>query len=188
MNDPCPAVVYLIVSPLRALAPACVAVAVLAPSALGATVDRTLRCATEEQGGLQLLQIESNAMTKSHGFWFPSEVTVATGGQTTLLRFLSSNKGLVFDRSRCSDGGGIPLGAAKLPTFGTLAQGDRTWLRARCFVGASVVLRVRLIQDEATRPLRATVAIRTASGTPLAFLRWTRARVSLHAARGCETA
>jgi hypothetical protein len=127
-------------------------------------------------------------MSKSHGFWFPSEVTVATGGQTTLLRFLSSNKGLVFDRSRCSDGGGIPLGAAKLPAIGTLRRGDRTWLRARCFVGAKVVLRFRLVQDEAARPLTAAVAIRSASGTPLAFLRWTRGRVSLHAAKGCETA
>jgi hypothetical protein len=176
---------------LTSIALAAVAAAAISAAAVlataqgtGATVDRTVSCATQVQGGLHVFEIQ----TFLKGPQFPTSGVQIMSQQQLLVGFNTLNtEPLIVDTGSCRPvKRRFPLTAAKLPSAGTFTPGY-TNFSARCPLGGRVLVRVRLGLDAQGRPRHALVAVRMEKGNrPVAFLQWSAKRVTASIIRACD--
>jgi hypothetical protein len=148
------------------------AVAVLAATrGGGSTVDRTVSCATEVQGGVHQFGISAQPIPQSFDY---ATLTVFTGGSTLLLGVDTRFKGFTLGSACKPVKKSIPLARAKLPLEGVSKKGEfGSAVYGRCLLPGRVLIRMKLHLDSGGKPLSAVLAVRMVKKhRPVAFVTW----------------
>jgi len=173
-----------------------------APHGAG-TVDQTVTCALQTQGGIPEMTVVLKPKSPPQGppkysYVQPAELDVTTGttpmgagvpvdNSQRLFLAAGGTKGYLLSHTSCSDHGARPpLARSGLPPTQTLRRGF-LGLSIRCLGPAKVTLRVRLTQNANGEPTRVLLAIRAArTGKALVFADWSATLVHAAAARSCD--
>jgi hypothetical protein len=165
--------------------------ALLAAAAISSAsaIDVSARCVAELQGGLPAFSVTASPTGPKLAarFRVPASLSIETAQQENLLFVTAGNQGYVVDSARCTQSKrGPALSRRGLPQAGVYRFGDYLSLVRRCVGVRRFAFRARITTNARGRPVAAELAISSARGKPLAYVRWARSRVAAWASPVCR--
>jgi len=163
----------------------------LAAAALSAApaVDVSARCVAELQGGLPVFSVTASPTGPklADHFRVPASISIEAGQQQNVLSVTAGNEGYLLDRGRCTQAQrGPALARRGLPRAGVYRLGDYLSLVRRCVGVGRFAFHARIVANARGRPDSAELAIASARGKPLAYVRWAPRRVAAWASPVCR--
>lgn len=145
-------------------------------------------CTAQIVGGLSVVGVKAWPRTYEAPYWNPADAIVWTGSASKLFWLHGASPGAYVARSSCRPSGArVPLAPAGLPKVAHFTDRQYPTVRIRCTGVPQVLLRYSLSTGHGGLPLRASVALRSAGGRPLAYVEWSWTSVTAWASPRCET-
>ena len=147
-----------------------------------------LLCAAQVVGGAHVVGVKAWPRRYQAPYWNPADAIVWTGASSKLLWVHGATPGVFVSGPSCRPASApVPLAPAGLPRVARYTDKEFPTVRIYCTSVPRVLLRYSVTTGHGGLPFRASIALRTTNGRPLAYVVWSWKAVTAWASPRCET-